>query len=106
MCALVCTCWGGRTPTRSLLTDCLAHYYSPTRFAGPGHTSVLYTNPLNRKHIDHFGSIIKTVRVLINTPASQVCARACVCVGGGGAPYGTCPDADAAAFFLFHTRLF
>ncbi|GAX83565.1 hypothetical protein CEUSTIGMA_g10990.t1 [Chlamydomonas eustigma] len=41
------------------------------RFAGPGHTSVLYTNPLNRDHIDRFGSVVKTVRVLINTPASQ-----------------------------------
>ncbi len=42
------------------------------RFAGPGHTSVLYTNPLNRAAIDTFGKVIKTVRVLINTPASQV----------------------------------
>ncbi|GAX80319.1 hypothetical protein CEUSTIGMA_g7757.t1 [Chlamydomonas eustigma] len=41
------------------------------RFAGPGHTSVLYTNPLNRDHIDRFGSVVKTVRVLINKPASQ-----------------------------------
>ncbi|GAB4813245.1 hypothetical protein N2152v2_000291 [Parachlorella kessleri] len=38
---------------------------------GPGHTSVLYTNPRNREHIDYFNSIVKTVRVLINTPASH-----------------------------------
>lgn len=38
---------------------------------GPGHTSVLYTNPLNRKNIAYFNSKIKTVRVLINTPSSQ-----------------------------------
>ena len=42
------------------------------RFAGPGHTSVLYTNPLNKAHIDHFGRVIQTVRILINTPAAQV----------------------------------
>lgn len=41
------------------------------KFGGPGHTSVLYTNPLNKAHIAHFGDIIKTVRVLINTPAAQ-----------------------------------
>lgn len=34
---------------------------------------MLYTNPLNKAHIAHFGDIIKTVRVLINTPAAQVC---------------------------------
>ena len=42
------------------------------RFAGPGHTSVLYTNPLNKAHIDHYGRVIQTVRILINTPAAQV----------------------------------
>jgi acetaldehyde dehydrogenase/alcohol dehydrogenase len=26
-------------------------------FGGPGHTSVLYTNPLNKAHIDHFGKV-------------------------------------------------
>ncbi|EFN58161.1 hypothetical protein CHLNCDRAFT_141971 [Chlorella variabilis] len=38
---------------------------------GPGHTSVLYTNPRNRKHIDYFARVVKTVRMLVNTPASQ-----------------------------------
>ena len=42
------------------------------KFGGPGHTSVLYTNPLNTAHIEQFGRVIKTVRVLINTPAAQV----------------------------------
>ena len=41
------------------------------KFAGPGHTSVLYTAPLNKARIDHFSAVIKTVRMLINTPASQ-----------------------------------
>lgn len=40
-------------------------------FGGPGHTSVLYTNPLNSKHIAQFSNAVKTVRILINTPASQ-----------------------------------
>lgn len=38
---------------------------------GPGHTSVLHTNPRNREHIDFFNETIKTVRVLVNTPASH-----------------------------------
>ncbi|KAL4451627.1 hypothetical protein ABPG75_007289 [Micractinium tetrahymenae] len=38
---------------------------------GPGHTSVLHTNPRNRDHIDYFNATIKTVRVLVNTPASH-----------------------------------
>lgn len=40
-------------------------------FGGPGHTSVLYTKPDNRKNIGLFTDKMKTVRVLINTPASQ-----------------------------------
>ncbi|GFH23969.1 uncharacterized protein HaLaN_21675, partial [Haematococcus lacustris] len=40
-------------------------------FGGPGHTSVLYTNPLNRAHIDYYGSLMKTVRILVNSPAAQ-----------------------------------
>eukprot|EP00887_Chlorella_sp_A99_P006632 scaffold3.g6632.t1 len=38
---------------------------------GAGHTSVLYTNPLNREHIEQFNRTVKTVRVLINTPSSH-----------------------------------
>lgn len=40
-------------------------------YGGAGHTSVLYTNPLNKAHILLFESTMKTVRILINTPASQ-----------------------------------
>ncbi|EFN53515.1 hypothetical protein CHLNCDRAFT_58567 [Chlorella variabilis] len=38
---------------------------------GAGHTSVLYTSPLNRARIERFTRAIKTVRVLVNTPSSQ-----------------------------------
>jgi acetaldehyde dehydrogenase / alcohol dehydrogenase len=38
---------------------------------GIGHTSVLYTNPLNKDRIDTFGHVLKTGRILINMPASQ-----------------------------------
>lgn len=65
------------------LSPILAMYRAPTfddavdmadalvTFGGPGHTSVLHTNPLNRAHIEQYGKRIKTVRVLINCPASQ-----------------------------------
>ena len=38
---------------------------------GIGHTSVLYTNPLNRDRITDFGAMMKTGRILVNTPSSQ-----------------------------------
>ncbi|HLO59487.1 MAG TPA: bifunctional acetaldehyde-CoA/alcohol dehydrogenase [Bacteroidales bacterium] len=41
------------------------------KFGGIGHTSVLYTNPLNKERIDSFSSLVKTGRLLINMPASQ-----------------------------------
>lgn len=40
-------------------------------FAGAGHTSVLYTSPENSAHIRKFQETVNTVRMLINTPASQ-----------------------------------
>ena len=40
-------------------------------FGGPGHTAVLYTNPANIDNIAYFENIMKTGRVLINTPSSQ-----------------------------------
>jgi acyl-CoA reductase-like NAD-dependent aldehyde dehydrogenase len=40
-------------------------------YGGAGHTSVLYTSPLNTAHINAFSAAAKTVRILINTPASQ-----------------------------------
>ncbi len=41
-------------------------------YGGAGHTSVLYTDHLNKAHIKKFEDTVKTVRILINTPASQV----------------------------------
>jgi acetaldehyde dehydrogenase/alcohol dehydrogenase len=41
------------------------------RFGGMGHTSVLYTNPAQHEHIQHFEEQMTTARVLINTPSSQ-----------------------------------
>jgi acetaldehyde dehydrogenase/alcohol dehydrogenase len=41
-------------------------------FAGAGHTSVLYTNQLNTANMRYYGDRMKTVRILINTPASLV----------------------------------
>ncbi|MDR2667929.1 MAG: bifunctional acetaldehyde-CoA/alcohol dehydrogenase [Puniceicoccales bacterium] len=38
---------------------------------GLGHTSVLYTNPLNGDRIDYFANKLPTGRLLINCPASQ-----------------------------------
>jgi len=38
---------------------------------GAGHTSVLYTNPDNHDQIREWQTHVKTVRMLINTPASQ-----------------------------------
>lgn len=38
---------------------------------GIGHTSVLYTDSMNKDRINYFGNIVKTGRVLINMPSSQ-----------------------------------
>jgi acetaldehyde dehydrogenase/alcohol dehydrogenase len=38
---------------------------------GIGHTSVLYTDGMNKDRIKYFGTIVKTGRVLINMPSSQ-----------------------------------
>lgn len=38
---------------------------------GIGHTSVLYTDPLNADRITAFGAMMKTGRILVNTPSSQ-----------------------------------
>jgi len=40
-------------------------------FGGSGHTSVLYTSHLNQLRINYFQQQMNTVRILINTPASQ-----------------------------------
>lgn len=40
-------------------------------FAGRGHTSVLYTASANQSHINAFENVVKTSRILINTPSSM-----------------------------------
>lgn len=40
-------------------------------FAGPGHTSVLYTANQNQDRIARFSEVIETGRMLVNTPSSQ-----------------------------------
>lgn len=40
-------------------------------FGGHGHTSCLYTNQINKAHISEFQKSMETVRILINSPASQ-----------------------------------
>ncbi|SFL44599.1 bifunctional acetaldehyde-CoA/alcohol dehydrogenase [Halanaerobium salsuginis] len=41
------------------------------RFGGIGHTSVLYTDPINEDKKDYFSREMKTGRILVNMPASQ-----------------------------------
>ena len=52
--------------------------------------SVLYTNPRNRKHIDYFARVVKTVRMLVSCLCMVVgCVRMLVgCVHAGGAADG------------------
>ena len=47
------------------------HAVKLVNFAGPGHTSVLYTADHNADRIAYFSSKVETGRVLINTPSSQ-----------------------------------
>ena len=49
----------------------VAHAEKLVNFAGPGHTSVLYTADHNADRIAYFSSKVETGRVLINTPSSQ-----------------------------------
>nr|VUW49426.1 aldehyde/alcohol dehydrogenase 1 [Polytomella sp. Pringsheim 198.80] len=51
--------------------DALQKTYKLIMNGGAGHTSVLYSSPLNKENIGRFQDMAKTVRVLINTPASQ-----------------------------------
>lgn len=51
--------------------DALAKADRLVMLFGAGHTSVLYTSPLNREHIQRFQQTVKTVRVLVNQPSSQ-----------------------------------
>ncbi|MBN2627033.1 MAG: bifunctional acetaldehyde-CoA/alcohol dehydrogenase, partial [Spirochaetales bacterium] len=38
---------------------------------GIGHTSVIYTDPMNTERIDFFGNTMKTGRILVNMPSSH-----------------------------------
>jgi len=40
-------------------------------FGGLGHTSVLYTDPLNQGRIQRYSEVVRTARVLVNMPSSQ-----------------------------------
>lgn len=51
--------------------DGLSKAHELVRFGGFGHTSVLYTDPVNSGRITRFGEVMKTGRVLVNMPSSQ-----------------------------------
>ena len=51
--------------------DAVAKAKTLVEFGGHGHTSCLYTRPTNKQHIKEFRSAMETVRILINSPASQ-----------------------------------
>lgn len=51
--------------------DAVAKAKSLVEFGGHGHTSCLYTRPTNKAHIQEFRDAMETVRILINSPASQ-----------------------------------
>ncbi|WIA31174.1 hypothetical protein OEZ86_001181 [Tetradesmus obliquus] len=52
-------------------TDAVKKAKSLVEFGGHGHTSCLYTSPQNKEHINDFQQAMETVRILINSPASQ-----------------------------------
>ncbi|WIA11632.1 hypothetical protein OEZ85_011735 [Tetradesmus obliquus] len=51
--------------------DALGKAKALVEFGGHGHTSCLYTSPLNVAHISEFECEMETVRILVNSPASQ-----------------------------------
>ena len=51
--------------------DALAKAEALVAAGGIGHTSVLYTDPLNTDRVTEFGAMMKTGRILVNTPSSQ-----------------------------------
>lgn len=57
-----------RAPTFDAAVDIAAALVD---FAGAGHTSVLYTNGMNRAAIKQFESRVNTCRMLVNSPAAQ-----------------------------------
>jgi len=52
-------------------TDAVDKARTLVEFGGHGHTSCLYTRPTNKEHIKEFREAMETVRILINSPASQ-----------------------------------
>lgn len=52
-------------------SDALDKADALVRAGGIGHTSVLYTDPLNNDRVQAFGARMKTGRILVNTPSSQ-----------------------------------
>jgi acetaldehyde dehydrogenase/alcohol dehydrogenase len=52
-------------------TDAVGMARTLVEFGGHGHTSCLYTRPTNKEHIKEFRGAMETVRILINSPASQ-----------------------------------
>lgn len=52
-------------------TDAVDKARTLVEFGGHGHTSCLYTRPTNKEHIQEFRDAMETVRILINSPASQ-----------------------------------
>ncbi|MFW6238202.1 MAG: bifunctional acetaldehyde-CoA/alcohol dehydrogenase [Halanaerobiales bacterium] len=51
--------------------EAVAKAVSLVKFGGIGHTSVLYTDPVNEDRKDYFSSRMKTGRILLNMPSSQ-----------------------------------
>lgn len=51
--------------------DAVAKAEALVAAGGIGHTSVLYTDPLNDDRVSQFGAAMKTGRILVNTPSSQ-----------------------------------
>jgi acetaldehyde dehydrogenase/alcohol dehydrogenase len=51
--------------------DAVGKAVALVKFGGIGHTSVLYTDPLNQDRVLTFGEQMKTGRILVNMPSSQ-----------------------------------
>jgi acetaldehyde dehydrogenase/alcohol dehydrogenase len=52
-------------------TDAIDKARRLVEFGGHGHTSCLYTSIGNKQHVNDFQDAMETVRILINSPASQ-----------------------------------
>jgi acetaldehyde dehydrogenase/alcohol dehydrogenase len=65
-----CVCTAGLYKAKDW-TDAVDKARTLVEFGGHGHTSCLYTRPTNKEHIQEFRDAMETVRILINSPASQ-----------------------------------